>query len=144
MSKKKVETKGQTEVKPTRKSRDREVTLADGLVVTMRPLPMNRIPEVLDSFFQVLALQSQGLTPLQIMMVAMDSVLTLLKECIITEVTDLTLDAADAPFVLNTFFDQNMNEATQMQWRSLIPRFTAMFPEMKAKFAEIEAQFTQK
>ena len=101
----------------------------------MQPIPLKKLPALFDSFLVVFALKAQGLDSVQILTAAFDSVLELVGTCIVDDSLD-NMSAADAPFLLECFLDQNLTDTVLGKWRALLSRLGNMFPEISLKIGD--------
>lgn len=100
--------------------------------VSMRPIPLKKLPSVMDAFLTVFTLKQQGVDPIQMLSLALSSIIELLDMSLIDATTD-DLCEPDAPFVLEAFLDLNLSETVMGKWKALFQRVGGMFPEISAR-----------
>lgn len=103
------------------------VELPTGRTVGMRPIPLRKISEYLDSILALAALQNQGLSPIEMIGVAAESVWNVLDACLVDASVD-EMTAADGPFLLEVFLEQNLSGTVVGKWKALGAKFKGLFP----------------
>lgn len=121
---------------------NRKVKISNNRSVIMAPVALEELSTVMDTFTAVLSLQFQGFTPMQILVVGVDKLVELLRKCIVAP-KNIKLTAADAPFLMNTFCDMNMDDFVMGEWRTLGARLGKAFPELVDRAKEIQSDLSQ-
>jgi len=110
-----------------------EVPVGDG-IVTVSPLPLSKLPKVIEAFSSLMKRAEEGITPQELAMQGLADVLQLLPFCV-----DVDTDAIPAyavPDILEKVIEQNISDATVGKWKALIPKMTDMFALKESPVAD--------
>ena len=114
---------------------EQEVDIGGGKKVIMRPLTLDKLPLVMDSFQKVMFMVSdskdKGETSAQTIMSGMamlKEAIILIKMCI--SVPWEEVPATAAPILLKVFIEQNLNQEVVGNWIALAGGLTSRLPEL--------------
>ena len=107
----------------------RSILTPDDGHITMSPIPLKKLPSVMEHFMIAASLASQGIPPAQMLVIAAESILTLLDICILEENKKTEyLTGTSAPYLVEVFLDQNLSGEILGKWTALIDRIKEIFP----------------
>jgi hypothetical protein len=101
-----------------------EVKVGDG-VVTVSPLPLSKLPKVIEAFSSLMKRAQDGITPQELAMQGLTDILKILPFCVDVDPDDIPAYAV--PDILEKVIEQNISDATVGKWKALIPKMTDMF-----------------
>lgn len=119
----------------------RETKTPDDGVITMRPIPLKRLPAVMESFLLTASLASQGIPASQILVIAAEALLTLIDECIVDQDKKTeNLTGTSAPFLADAFMDMNLGPEVLGKWGALVNRIKESFPGASGLIQSVSSQ----
>lgn len=102
------------------------ILISDDIEITMRPLPIGKIPEVMDAFYSILQKAGPDKEPVKIAFEAMTELFTLLPHCIEEKIKVEDLPTSALPALLITFMEQNLTADVVGKWKDLIDHVQAL------------------
>lgn len=96
--------------------------------VSLKCLPLDDIDKVFESFDKIIALLSEGSSPVAIAFQAFRDVKKLLPLCLVDPEVMEILPATALPFLLEAIVEMNFTEAMLVKWKSLVENLAAYFP----------------
>lgn len=106
---------------------EKKIKISKDFEIHMRPLPIGKLPLVMDAFYSILQKAGPEKDPMKVAFSAMTELFTLMPHCIQEE--DVILDelpTAILPELLTTFMDQNLTADVVGKWKDLIDQVQAL------------------
>jgi hypothetical protein len=110
---------------------DEKVTLPDGAVLHVRPLPLKHLPRVLRSIIGLAQQLEEGKSITELLVSVGDDVIELMSFCLQSDAGPVdyeNLPSAIAPRVLEIMIDQNLPAETTKNWSSLLGKLAKIIP----------------
>ena len=101
----------------------KELEIAKGEVVIMKPLSLEDLTKVIDAFNTVAEMYAKGQDAGTIVLTAMKEVLLLLSYCIDRPINEIP--AKYTPDLVETFVEQNLDDVTLAKWTTLVQKFAS-------------------
>jgi len=116
-----------------------EVELADGTVVTVRPLSLEDLPKVMDQFSLLMRLVEAGVGMAEIVVRGIQQLMFIARFCI--DVPLGQIPQSVAPKILKVIAEQNFTEENVKNWATLIEDMAEMkaLGQMVGQGAAMEA-----
>jgi hypothetical protein len=99
---------------------EREVSLAEGQTLKVRPLSLEDLPKVAKAFGKVLNLTEAGKSPADIAISGLEEILQIIPYCIDRPPSEVPSTAV--PEIIEIVIDQNITDDAVGKWQALIQR----------------------
>lgn len=99
---------------------EKKISISEDFEIRMRPLPIGKLPEVMDAFQSILQKAGPERDPMKVAFDAMAELFTLLPHCIVEKVEVEKLPTAVLPDLLLTFLEQNLTPEVVGKWKALV------------------------